>query len=268
VAGIRHAYLCRQRSVRLIADESGLSRARVSAVVRMLGAPIAERGAGRPRPWTRVADPPDLRDLLIQWYCRERRSCTDIAAMLGVDARTVRNRLQTFGIPRRSKGSHNREDRQELDREHLRHLLIDAGLTARAISLRTGAPYPAVLRSAHDYGLPVRLGGPPPRDGPADIELIHALYADPQVRAVLRSHHIPRVAPGAPLWERFPEPTDLPETLLAALYVDCGLSTTQIELLTGHPRPTVLRHMRSYGIPRRPAGGRAPFWSRWRETAH
>ncbi len=122
------------------------------------------------------------------------------------------------------------------------------------------------MRSAHDFGLPVRLGGEPARDGPQDIELVRALYSDRQVRAVLQHHGVPIIEPGAPLWERFAEPVGLSRELVTSLYVDCGLSATQIELLTGQPRHTVLGRLRRHGVPRRPPGGRAPFWSRWRGT--
>jgi hypothetical protein len=122
-----------------------------------------------------------------------------------------------------------------------------------------------VLRSAHDAGLPVRVGGAPPQRGPSEIELIQALYADTMVSAVLTRHGVPEVPEAGPIWQRFPVPHKLTAELAAELYWDCGLGLHHIELLTGQPAGTVSNLLRARGVPLRSAGGRSPFMRRWRE---
>ena len=122
-----------------------------------------------------------------------------------------------------------------------------------------------VLRSAHDQGLPVRVGGAPPLRGPSEIELITALYADPQVRRFLDRHGVPVVQLSGPIWERFPTPHSLTVSLVTDLYEGCGLSLRHIELLTGRPAAAAAALLSAGGVQLRPAGGRSPFMRRWRE---
>jgi hypothetical protein len=117
---------------------------------------------------------------------------------------------------------------------------------------------------ARTSGLPVRMGGPRPRRGPAEIELINALYADETVRHALVRHGIPSRPPGGPIWQRFPVPLQLSSQLAEELYVGCGLAARHIELLTGQPSQTVLTLLKAHGIARMPVGGTAPFMRRWR----
>jgi hypothetical protein len=122
-----------------------------------------------------------------------------------------------------------------------------------------------VLRSAHDAGLPVRVGGAPPGHGPSEIELIQTLYADPIVSEVLTRHGVPQVPMPGPIWQRFPAPHNLTAELAIELYSCCGLGLHHIELLTGQPAKTVGNLLRASGVPLRSAGGRSPFMRRWRE---
>jgi len=117
---------------------------------------------------------------------------------------------------------------------------------------------------AHDLGWPVRVGGPTARNGPEEIELIQALYEDQLVGAALKRNGVPRVEPGGPIWRRFPAQVAVTPELLHELYVDCGLSTRHIELLTGRPAQTVNQLLRKIGIQLRSPGGRTPFLQRWR----
>lgn len=131
--------------------------------------------------------------------------------------------------------------------------------------VKFGVSRNVVLRVAHDLGLPVRLGGPPPRSGPSEIQLIDALYADPLVSCTLTQHDVPRVPPGGTIWQRFPTPIPLTAELVTAFYLHCGLSANHIEMLTGQPVATVRRRLRTYDVPSRSAGGRTPFRRRWRQ---
>lgn len=261
----RHFYVCQGWSTRRIAEHCGLNRARVSGILRGAGVTLAPRGAGRSRP-PKVIEPDDLAEQLRELYLRQRLSSTQIAQRLDMPSRRVRERLAQFGIERRTKGRCNREDRSRLEPTQLLELAVAQDLSATEISAVTHAGYHSVLRDLHATGVAVRLGGPPPESGPERIELIAALYADEQVSAVLDAYDIPAAPHTGPLWERFPKPVPLTEDLVRELYVKCGLSTTDIELVTGQPAQTVLGHLNRYGIPRRTAGGRSPFRRRWRAS--
>ncbi len=109
----------------------------------------------------------------------------------------------------------------------------------------------------------------PPRRGPSEIELLSALYADPDVRQVLDRHGVPVQAMtvlAGPPWRRFPAPLPLTEGLVGDLYEGCGLSLHHIQLLTGRPAAAAGAVLRASGIKLRPPGGRSPFMDRWRPS--
>jgi len=193
-----------------------------------------------------------------------RLSSRQIAAITGVPERTVRDRLRRYGVQARSRGGWNREDRRTVPAETLRHLYEQLGMTASEVGALIGASRSTVLRSAHDLGVPVRVGGAVPVRGPDEIELVRALYADDLIASVLDAHDIPCVPPIGPIWERFAEPVPLSTPLVKDLYWSCGAGLNHIELLTGQPAMTVRGFMRREGIPLRYPGGRTPFLRRWR----
>ncbi len=143
-------------------------------------------------------------------------------------------------------------------------LYSGAGMTAAEVGRLLGISHNVVLRSAHSFGLAVRVGGAVPPSGPEEIELIAALYSDGLVDAALRKHKILRVRAGGPVWERFPEPVPLSRQLVGDLYWGCGVGLNHIELVTGQPAMTVRGFMRRAGMLLRHPGGRSPFMRRWR----
>jgi hypothetical protein len=168
-------------------------------------------------------------------------------------------------VSRRSRGQFDREDRTPLHRDVLDRLYTEAHLPAREVAARTATSTGIVLRNAHDLGIPVRVGGPPPRGGPAEIALVDALYADPLVAAVVARHDLPFRPAGGQLWQRFPDRVPLTRAVLSDLYGEAGVAVQHIEMLTGQPAVTVLRSLRANGTAMRPPGGRSPFLQRWRE---
>jgi hypothetical protein len=158
----------------------------------------------------------------------------------------------------------SREDRTAVPAESVTRLYLRDGLSAVQTGELLGVSHRLVLRTAHDLGLPVRLGGNPPSHGPAEIELVDALYADEQVRGALTRHGIRTVPAGGAIWERFPARIALGPDLLTELYVGCGLGVHHIELLCGVPSETVRGQLCRQGIRLRPPGGRSPFLRRWR----
>jgi hypothetical protein len=261
---LAHLYLCCGLSTYRIAELTGLDRQRVTRTLHRAGVALRPRGAGRFRPLRRTHDLPGLPQLMTELYQVARLSSPQIAALTGLPERTVRERLRRYGIRTRSRGKWNREDRRTVPAETLRDLYEQLGMTAAEVGKLIGTSRDTVLRSAHAFGVPVRTGGAVPLSGPDQIELVRALYEDDLIASALDAHDIPRVLPGGPIWQRFPEPVPLNTPLVKELYWHCGAGLSHIELLTGQPAMTVRGFMRREGIPVRHPGGRTPFLRRWR----
>lgn len=263
VSWLAHLYLCGRLSTYRIAQLAGMDRQRVARRLRRAGVPLRSRGAGGIRP-ERRASPPDLPAVLADLYIRQRLTITEVGALLGIPARTVGDRLRRYGIQARTRGGWEREDRRVLPAGVLRELYRRDGLSADDVGRKLDASRKVVLRSVHEQGLPARVGGVVPSPGPAEIELISELYADPLVAAALAEHRVAPVWAVGPVWQRFPQPVPLSQGLVADLYWGCGVGLNHIELLTGQPARTVGGFMRRAGIPLRHPGGRSPFLRRWR----
>ena len=264
VALVSHLYDCRGLSTYEIAEAVGISRQRVGRLLHKAGVPVKPRGAGRQR--QPGAEQAALTDLAVRLYLQSNLSSGQISALIGVPGRTIRDRLRARGVRMRTRGRSNREDRAVAPVEELAQLYVHAGLTAAETGRLLGVPGRVVLRTAHDEGLPVRIGGPEPRHGPSEIELIDALYADPVVRQALSRHAIALRPARGPIWQRFPVPVDVGPELAKELYVPCGLGLRHIELITGQPAETIRALLRGQDIRLRPPGGRSPFLRRWRGT--
>jgi hypothetical protein len=257
-----HLYLCQGLSTYRIARLTGVSRQLIGRLLSLSGVVVRPRGAGRPRSPDHAGQ--DAGDLMEYLYVRLRLSSTQVAELTGIADRTVRQRLRARGAPMRTRGRYNREDRAAVPPEILADLYVRSGLTAGEVGMILGVSARVVLRAAHDAGLPVRVGGPPPRGGPGQIQLIRALYADPAVTRTLDRHGVPAVPEPGAIWERFPLPVPLSADLAEELYTGCGIAVHHIELLTGQPAATISRLLKARGIPMRRPGGRAPFMQRWR----
>lgn len=259
-----HLYACRMLSTYKIAAVTGTGRQRITRMLRTAGIAVKPYGAGRRPP--RAAEDERLDQLMARLYQDERMPSPQIARLTGISEHTVRDRLRARGVPIRTRGLYNREDRTVIPPGDLAALYLQGGLSADEVGRLLGVSRKVVLRSAHDQGLPVRVGGPPPARGPSEIELLAALYADPQVRRALNQHGVPVVTLARPIWERFPAPHQLTVGLVTDLYEGCGLSLHHIELLTGQPTAAVGALLHASGVQLRPAGGRSPFLRRWHET--
>jgi hypothetical protein len=260
---IGHLYLCEELSTYRIAAILGISRQRIGRMLHRMGAPVKARGLGRPR---QPAQSAVSTEILKSLYLQQRLTSGQVSALTGISERTVRDRLHAAGVDMRSRGGQNREDRRTVPAEAVAELYLHAGLSAAEAGNLLHVPGRVILRTAHDLGLPVRVGGPPPRRGPTEIELVDALYADPLVRRTLARYGVPRIPAGGPISQRFPVAFPIGPELAAELYVDCGLGTRHIELLSGQPAETVRTLLRRQGIQLRTPGGRSPFLRRWRST--
>jgi hypothetical protein len=267
VARLAHLYVCDGLSTYRIGQVTGLDRQRVARLLRRAGVTLRPRGAGGRRPERRRGDPPDLPEIFAELYVHRHLTAEQAGAVLGIPSRTVRDRLRRYGICPRTRGGWEREERRVLPAGALWDLYCRDGLSADEVGRRLGTTRTVVLRNAHDLGLPVRMGGCVLLPGPAEIELVSALYADERVGAVLAEHQIPQVPAGGPIWQRFPQPVPLTRRLVEDLYGRCGAGLHHIELLTGQPAMTVRGFMRRTGITPRHPGGRSPFLQRWRASA-
>jgi len=263
-AWLAHLYECQGLSTYRIAEQTGLNRQHVARTLRGAGVAVRPRGTGRLRPVRRPGEPAGSPRLIRQLYEQSKLSSRQIGEILGMPERTVRDRLRRYGISARTRGGWERADRTTVPAEALELLYGQLGMTAAEVGQRLGMSGSIVLRSAHVLGLPVRAGGAVLLPGPAEIELIGALYADPLIDSVLTEHGLPRVPPGSSISDRFPDPVPLTTPLVKDLYWGCGVGLSHIELLTGQAAESVRGFMIRAGIPLRQPGGRSPFRRRWR----
>jgi hypothetical protein len=260
-----HLYRCQGLSTYRIAAVVGISRQRVNRALHRAGVPVKPRGSGRRRlPRGPGAAVPGK--LLADLYLRGGLTSVQISELTQIPGRTVQDRLRAHGVRLRTRGRFNREDRLSIQPEVLTEAYLRAGLTSDEVGKLLGVSRGIVLRSAHDEGLPVRMGGTAPSRGPTEIELITALYADTDVRQALARHGLSVIPPGGPIWQRFPVPARVSPDLAEELYVSCGVGVHHIELLTGQPADSVRKLLHAAGVTLRPAGGRSPFMRRWRAS--
>jgi DNA-binding CsgD family transcriptional regulator len=210
-------YLDEGLSARQIAASLHLSRPRVSSALREAGLALAGRGRGRRRPNRRLPEPEDLSGVLRQLYVEQRLTSKTVGELLGMSERTVRERLEEHGIPRRTKGGFDRQDRLDPDPAAVAELYLDRGMTAKEIVAVLGGNPTAVLRTAHAHGLPVRQPPSVEHSGPGWTLLVEALYSDPLVAETLERHGVPKVPPFGPIWARFPEPVPVTRELVRDL---------------------------------------------------
>lgn len=144
----------------------------------------------------------------------------------------------------------------------MRSLYVAAELTADTVATQIRSTRGRVLATAHEEGLPVRPGGS--STSGRGVRILAALYDDDDVLTALHRHAVPIVNSPGTITERFPIPHPVTTELVGDLYCRCGLSTTQIELVTGQPAATIRRRLIRNGIPLRSTGGLAPFTRRAR----
>ena len=262
---VREFYEQDEMSMRQIAATLQVPRRWIAQALHDSGVAVSSRGAGRRRRRSRVIQPPMLRETLVRLYVQERLTRAEVATKLDVPESRVRTWLRDLNLPVRSRGGMSREDRKRLPKKPLIALYVKEEMSADRVGERLGSTRRVVLASAHEHGVPVRPGGL--SDNTRAVVVLDALYNDPQVVAILHRYAVPIVYHSGAATDRFPQPVRLTAEILMDLYVGCGLSAMQIELVTGQPAATVRRQLLSAGVPPRPAGGLAPFTRRAREAS-
>jgi hypothetical protein len=177
---LRRGFVLQTGSLPLLQAIAGLDRQRVGRMLARAGVPVKPRGAGRPR--QRDEERAALDDLMARLYVESGCSSGQISALTGVPQRTVRDRLRARGVRMRTPRRLNREDRVTLPADALEQLYVSAGLSAADTGRLLGVSRQIVLRAAHDEGLPVRVGGPEPRHGPAEIGAVAPRHPPPTGR--------------------------------------------------------------------------------------
>ncbi|MGH3298417.1 MAG: hypothetical protein ACRDP7_42170 [Trebonia sp.] len=107
----------------------------------------------------RAAKDERLDQLLACLYQDLRLPSPQIARLTGMSEHAVRDRLRARGVPIRTRGRPNREDREVVSPADLAALYLQGGLSADETGRLLGVSRTVVLRSAHDQGLTVRVGG-------------------------------------------------------------------------------------------------------------
>ena len=95
---LAHLYLCHGLSTYQIAARAGADRQRVTRALHKAGVQLRPRGEGRFRPVRSSGYQADLPRLMRELYQESRLSSRQIAAVLGMPERTVRDRLRRYGI--------------------------------------------------------------------------------------------------------------------------------------------------------------------------
>lgn len=250
-ADLRRWYVEERLSMEAIAGELGVTTHQVRLALRRNR--IRRPVTGTP------PTPAPPREVLKELYVDQGLPMAEIGRRFGSAPRTVRRWLDEATIPVAPRTT--RASRRPLPKELLEDLYNGEGLTSREIAEELDVGQRAVLRSLHDYGIPVRFPGP--RDRGRPIELLAALYADPEVGRVLGRHRIPRCPQPGRVAERFPQPFPLTPSLLSELYDGLGLCAYHIELLTGQPAEQVLDALHDFGIAVR-VGALSPWRQRLR----
>jgi transposase-like protein/AraC-like DNA-binding protein/plasmid maintenance system antidote protein VapI len=248
-ATLQQLYIDRQLSEAAIGRQFGCGAGTVRRALRKAG--IARRRGGE-KDWS--GRPPLTEELLRELYVNQRLSKDAIARSLHHSPFKVRQALADHGISQahRGAGPTRFQPRREFPVALLEELYVDQELTSQEIAEMLEVDPGTVLDRLHEAGLPVRRAGSRAAvkgATPAEVAL-ERLYADPTVTAILDRFGIARRSTPflAADVHRAPSPRLDPE-ILRALYVDAGLSSFRIELLTGVDNLSVLAQLHEAGIP-------------------
>jgi hypothetical protein len=247
---LRDLYVNQRLNDADIAQVLGLNTFQVSNRRRELG--ITRSNPPKPPPPQPPA--PELRRL----YAEQGRTLEQLAHQYTTSKTVVREWLKTAQVTVRPRTT--RATRQTFDTDQLRALYLEREWSGAEIAAHYDCSVNVVYRALHYAGIPVRhrtrQAGPTPADRVLDL-----LYADRTITQALRRHRVPRRTEPGVIVERFPTPIPLTTSLLEQLYIDVGLSTRLIELLTGQPADNVLDALREAHIHVRRRGGPSP-WTR------
>ena len=132
-----HTYACQMLSTRKIAAITGIDRQRINRLLHRAGITVKPRGAGR-RTTRRTPEYERLDQFMAHLYLEQRMPSTRIATLTGIPEHIVRDRLRTRGVPIRTRGRFNREDRVAISPDDLDGLYLRDGLSADEVGKLVG----------------------------------------------------------------------------------------------------------------------------------
>lgn len=164
----------------------------------------------------------------------------ECADRLRCDVDDLKAVFRVSGIDTRRLDEPERSRRWRLDPEELHDLYAEQGLTVEQIAEDIGVSRALIYRTLHRHHLPVV-----PTSGRGDRPRVRydELLADTRVRHALASAGVAAAGVDPPI-----RPVPLPTALLAALVEGFGLSTFDVELLTGRLARSVREDCKNAGI--------------------
>src|SRR5664279_1206816 len=235
----------------------GNRHARSAVHLRQRG--IGHRGAG-----AAVTD-----TALAEVYRRPGMTIAKAAAHFGVSDEYLRRRIAEAGLTRRP-GTFAPRSAYPPDVLQAKAVKLYAtGMTMREVGARLGVSSSTVSMALHAAKAPVRpSGGARPEAHDTPRTLITDLYANPDVVAALRRHHVQ--VPDEAEWHvtgpfHSYVPLPVPAAFVRELYVDIGLSIHHIALLIGLGDFATRNRLIQAGVTFRPSQERCP-WNHRRYT--
>ena len=188
------------------------------------------------------------RETLTRLYVTDRLDDQAIGARYAVPAWRVTRRRRELGVHRDRAAPRPRSAPAPAPPADLHRLYVDLALPIRVIAERQHTSDRTVRRWLTAAGYQPgrrgdRRGVPPGGIHP----VLAALYADPEVAALLRRHQIPRPPAADPGPDRSQHPA-LTRPFLDQAYRHIGLSIEHIARLTGHTPDQVRRALHTAGI--------------------
>ena len=262
---LRELYVDRQLTTREVAAELGINRGRVIRALAAAGIGRRPRSVRPPRGARAAVTDTALAEV----YHRQRMTIAQAATHFGVSDEYLRRRIAEAGLTRRPGTFAPRSPWSPQVLQAKAVQLYGTGMTMRQVGARLGVSSGTVSQALHAAKVPVRPGGGSrPEAQGMPRTLISDLYADPDIVAALRRHHVQ--VPDEADWQVTDAfhsyvPLPVPAALLRQLYVDIGLSIHHIALLIGLGDFATRNRLIQAGVTFRPAPQRCP-WNRRRYT--
>jgi len=260
---LRELYVDRRLTTREVAAELGINKTRVIRALTAAGIPRRPRSERRPRGARAAVTDTALAEV----YHQPGMTIAKAVEHFAVSEEDLRRRIAETGWTRRPGAFTPRTawSPQELQAKAVE--LYATGLTMRQVGAQLGVSGSTISDALHAAKAPVRPGGGTRPEAHGEPRtLITDLYADPDIVAALRRHHVH--VPDEVDWTvtgPFHTYVDLPvpAALLRELYNDIGLAIHHIALLIGLGDLATRNRLIQAGITFRP--GREPCpWNRRR----
>ena len=176
---------------------------------------------------------------LYRLHIDEGRTLNEIAALANCKRQTVARYLQLHNIDTPNQHT-DTFGRTPIDRDTLEQLYITEQRSQTEIQRLLATSHMRVSRNLENYRIPIR---PEQNHRHAPYAVLDMLYTDPLVTSTLDRHGVEQRPQAGSLAIRFGTPQPTNPALIADLYLHAGLSTRQIELVTGTSQRTILRHL-------------------------